>query len=418
MNEAPSPSPAIAEAKSSLFSHRPFTHLYILRLGSNTSNQMLAVVAAYQVYELTDSALHLGMIGLVQFLPPLVLMLLAGQVADRFNRRLILRCAFAVELSVAAALLLLAAQPRPSVEAIYMLLLINASARTFEQPVTQALLPAMIPRDLLSRAVPTIVFANRMAILLGPMIGGGLYLFGPAAAYAGCALLVAIAGVTSLRMDDVPMIGERPKVDFESLFGGFRFLWRCKPVLGAMTIDLLAVLFGATTMLLPIFARDILEIGPAGAGILRSSQAIGALLVAGVMARFPVVRHGGAAVLLGFAVYGLGTIVFGLSQIAALSVVALMVVGAGDMVSTVVRQTVIQITTPDHMRGRVFAVNQLFVGSSQQLGGFTSGTLAALIGAVPAVVVGGCAVVTTVALWAWLFPTLRRMDRPDEPQPY
>jgi MFS family permease len=136
------------------------------------------------------------------------------------------------------------------------------------------------------------------------------------------------------------------------------------------------------------------------------------------MARFPVVRHGGAAVLLGFAVYGLGTIAFGLSQIAALSVVALMVVGAGDMVSTVVRQTVIQITTPDAMRGRVFAVNQLFVGSSQQLGGFTSGTLAALIGAVPAVVVGGCAVVTTVALWAWLFPTLRRMDRPDEPQPY
>jgi MFS family permease len=354
----------------------------------------------------------------VQFLPPLILMLLAGQVADRFNRRLILRCAFAVELTVATGLLLLASQPRPSVQAIYVLLLVNASARTFEQPVTQALLPAMIPRNLLSRAVPTVVFANRMAILLGPMIGGGLYLFGPAAAYAGCALLVGIAGVTSLRMADVPVSGERPKVDFESLFGGFRFLWRCKPVLGAMTIDLLAVLFGATTMLLPIFARDILEIGPAGAGILRSSQAIGALLVAGVMARFPIVRRGGAAVLLGFAVYGLGTIVFGLSQIAALSVVALMVVGAGDMVSTVVRQTVIQITTPDAMRGRVFAVNQLFVGSSQQLGGFTSGTLAALIGAVPAVVFGGCTVVATVALWAWLFPTLRRMDRPDEPQPY
>jgi len=418
MNEAPSPGPAVAEAKISLFSHRSFTQLYILRLGSNTSNQMLAVVAAYQVYELTDSALHLGMIGLVQFLPPLILMLLAGQVADRFNRRLILRWAFAVEIAVATGLLLLASQPRPSLQAIYVLLLINACARTFEQPVTQALLPAMIPRHLLSRAVPTVVFANRMAILLGPMIGGGLYLFGPAAAYAGCALLVGIAGVSSLRMADVPMTGERPKVDFESLFGGFRFLWRCKPVLGAMTIDLLAVLFGATTMLLPIFARDILEIGPAGAGILRSSQAIGALLVAGVMARFPIVRHGGAAVLLGFAVYGLGTIVFGLSQVAALSVVALMVVGAGDMVSTVVRQTVIQITTPDAMRGRVFAVNQLFVGSSQQLGGFTSGTMAALIGAVPAVVVGGCAVVATVALWAWLFPSLRRMDRADEPQPY
>ena len=379
---------------------------------------MLAVVSAYQVYELTDSAFHLGLVGLVQFLPPLFLMLLAGQVADRFNRRLILRCAFTVEIAMAIGLVVVALQPQPSVEAIYVLLLINASARTFEQPVTQAILPAMIPRGLLSRAVPTIVFANRMSILAGPAIGGGLYLFGPAAAYAGCVVLVMIAGIMSLAMSDVPVTGERPKVNFESLFGGFRFLWRCKPVLGAMTLDLMAVLFGTVTTLLPIFARDILEIGPAGAGILRSSQAVGALLVAGVMARFPIVRNGGAAVLLGFGVYGIGTIVFGVSEIVVLSILALMVVGAGDMVSTIIRQTVIQITTPDEMRGRVFAVNQLFVGSSLQLGGFTSGITAALIGAVPAVVVGGCAVVATVALWTWLFPSLRRMDRADEPQRY
>ena len=257
-----------------------------------------------------------------------------------------------------------------------------------------------------------------MANLLGPAIGGGLYLFGPAAAYAACALLVVISGVMSLVMPDVPITGERPKVNLESLFGGFKFVWRCKPVLGAMTIDLMAVLLGAVTTLLPIFARDILEIGPAGAGILRSSQAVGALLVAGVMARFPIVRNGGAAVLLGFAAYGVGTAVFGVSEIVVLSILALMVVGAGDMVSSIIRQTIIQITTPDEMRGRVFAVNALFVGSSAQLGGFTSGMMAALIGAVPAVVVGGCAVVATVALWAWLFPALRRMDRPDEPQPY
>jgi MFS family permease len=416
MNDS-APSAAV-EARSSLFSHRPFAQLYTLRLGSNTSNQMLAVVVGYQVYELTDSALHLGLVGLVQFLPPLFLMLLAGQIADRFNRRQILRCAFAVELAMAVGLGVVALAPQPSVEAIYVLLLVNAGARTFEQPVTQAILPAMIPRPLLSRAVPTIVFANRMANLLGPAIGGGLYLFGPAAAYAACALLVAVAGVTSLLMPDVPVSGERPKVNFESLFGGFRFLWRCKPVLGAMTLDLMAVLFGAVTTLLPIFARDILEIGPAGAGILRSSQAVGALLVAGVMARFPIVRHGGAAVLLGFAAYGVGTVVFGLSQMVVLSVLALMVIGAGDMVSSIIRQTIIQISTPDAMRGRVFAVNALFVGSSAQLGGFTSGTMAALIGAVPAVLAGGCAVIATVALWAWLFPLLRRMDRPDEPQPY
>jgi MFS family permease len=416
MND-PAPPPA-TEARPALFSHRPFVQLYTLRLGSNTSNQMLAVVVGYQVYELTDSAWHLGLVGLMQFLPPLVLMLLAGQVADRFNRRMILRCAFAVEIAVAVGLVLLALQPQPSVEAIYVLLFINAGARTFEQPVTQAILPAMIPRPLLSRAVPTIVFANRMANLIGPAIGGALYLFGPAAAYAACALLVGIAGVTSLAMPNVPVTGERPKLNIESLFGGFRFLWRCKPVLGAMTLDLMAVLFGAVTALLPIFARDILEIGPAGAGILRSSQAVGALLVAGVMARFPIVRNGGAAVLLGFAAYGVGTVVFGVSEIVALSILALMIVGAGDMVSSIIRQTIVQITTPDAMRGRVFAVNALFVGSSAQLGGFTSGTMAALIGAVPAVIVGGCAVVATVALWTWLFPSLRRMDRPDEPQPY
>lgn len=416
MNEPPSP--PVAETKRSLFSHRPFTQLYTLRLGSNTSNQMLAVVVGYQVYELTDSAWHLGLVGLVQFLPPLFLILLAGQVADRFNRRLILRCAFAVEIAMAVGLTIVALQPQPSIEAIYVLLLLNACARTFEQPVTQAILPTMIPRPLLSRAVPTIVFANRMANSLGPAIGGGLYLFGPAAAYAACALLVVISGVMSLVMPDVPITGERPKVNLESLFGGFKFVWRCKPVLGAMTIDLMAVLLGAVTTLLPIFARDILEIGPAGAGILRSSQAVGALLVAGVMARFPIVRNGGAAVLLGFAAYGVGTAVFGVSEIVVLSILALMVVGAGDMVSSIIRQTIIQITTPDEMRGRVFAVNALFVGSSAQLGGFTSGTMAALIGAVPAVIVGGCAVVATVALWAWLFPGLRRMDRPDEPQPY
>jgi MFS family permease len=412
------PSPPAAEARPSLFRHRPFAQLYILRLGTNTSNQMLAVVSAYQVYELTGSAWHLGLVGLVQFLPPLFLMLLAGQVADRFNRRNILRGAFSVEIAVAIGLITVALSARPSVELIYALLLLNASARTFEQPVTQALLPMLIPREWLPRAVPTIVFANRISILAGPAIGGALYVFGPYVAYAACALLVGTAGFMSLVIPNVPVAGERPKVDVESLFGGFRFLWRCKPVLGAMTLDLMAVLFGTVTALLPIFARDILHIGPAGAGMLRSSQAVGALLIAAALARFPITRSAGAAVLIGFAVYGLGIVVFGLSQITALSVVALMAAGAGDMVSTIIRQTIIQITTPDEMRGRVFAVNQLFVGSSIQLGGFTSGMMAAAMGAVSAVVVGGCVVVATVALWAWLFPSLRRMDRADEPQPY
>jgi MFS family permease len=392
--------------------------LWLTRVTSNTSNQMLAVVVGYQVYELTDSALHLGLIGLVQFLPPLVLMLVAGQVADRVNRRLVLRCCYAVECAMAAGLLVLAMQLEPNINAIYALLLVNACARTFELPCVQALVTAMAPRELVGRAIAAHVFGNRMANLAGPALGGVLYLLGPGVAYGACAALVLVSATTSFLMPNPPSLGERPRVSFESLFGGFSFIWRCKPVLGAMLFDLVAIMFGAVTALLPIFARDILEIGPFGNGILRSAQAVGALITAAALTRYPITRNGGPLMFAGFAVFGVATLVFGLSTNVMISVLALMFVGAGDMVSSIVRQTIVQLTTPDEMRGRVFAVNSFFLGTSAQLGAFQSGAMAALIGAVPAVMVGGCAVLATVAVWAWLFPALRRVDRPDEPQPY
>jgi len=401
-----------------LFRVRSVALLFTTRVASNSSNQMLSVAVGYQVYELTDSAFHLGLIGLVQFLPPLLLMLIAGHVADRYNRRLVLRLCFAIEFCATTSIMIVALFPRPSLAAIYALLLTNAMARTFEQPTMQSLVPVMAPRVILSRAVAAHVSGGRLSNLLGPALGGLLYVLGPAFAYAACAVLIGAAAVASFLLPNPPVAAERPKVTWESLLAGFHFIWRCKPVLGAMSFDLIATLFGGVTALIPIFARDILDIGAWGAGILRSSPAIGALLTALVLTRYPVQRNGGLLIFSGFAVFGLGVTLFGLSTNVALSIAALLLLGAGDMVSSVVRQTIVYTTTPDAMRGRVAGVNSFFIGCSGQLGSFRAGVMAAMIGAVGAVVVGGCAVFATIALWAWLFPALRQVDRPDEPQPF
>jgi MFS family permease len=401
-----------------LFRVRSVALLFITRVTSNSSNQMLSVAVGYQVYELTDSALHLGLIGLVQFLPPLLLMLIAGHVADRYNRRLVLRVCFAIEFCATTGIMIAALFPRPSLAAIYGLLLTNAIARTFEQPTMQSLVPVMAPRVLLSRAVAAHVSGGRLSNLLGPAIGGLLYVLGPAFAYAACALLIGGAAAASFLLPSPPVAAERPTMSWDSLFAGFRFIWRCQAVLGAMSFDLMATLFGGVTALIPIFARDILDIGPWGAGILRSSPAIGALMTAAVLTRFPVQRNGGTFLYVGFALFGLGVTVFGLSTNVALSIASLLLLGAGDMVSSVVRQTIIYTTTPDAMRGRVAGVNSFFIGCSGQLGSFRAGIMAAMIGTVGAVVVGGCVVFATVALWLWLFPTLRQVDRPDVAQPF
>ena len=400
-----------------LFRVRSVALLFTTRVASNSSNQMLSVAVGYQVYELTESAFHLGLIGLVQFLPPLLLMLIAGHVADRYNRRLVLRLCFAIEVCATTGIMIASLFPQPSLAAIYALLLTNAMARTFEQPTMQSLVPVMAPRVILSRAVAAHVSGGRLSNLLGPALGGLLYVLGPAFAYAACALLIGAAAVASFLLPNPPVAAERPKLTWGSLLAGFHFIWRCKPVLGAMSFDLIATLFGGVTALIPIFARDILDIGAWGAGILRSSPAIGALLTALVLTRYPVQRDGGFFIFSGFAVFGLGVTLFGLSTNVTLSIASLMLLGAGDMVSSVVRQTIVYTTTPDAMRGRVAGVNSFFIGCSGQLGSFRAGVMAAMIGAVGAVVVGGCAVFATVALWLWLFPALRQVDRPDEPQP-
>jgi MFS family permease len=404
------------DTSTPLFRVRSFALLFICRLSSNGANQMMAVAVGWQVYELTGSALHLGLIGLVQFAPPLLLMLATGQVADRYNRRLILRLCYVLEFGASAGLLVVAVLPQTNITAIYLLLLLNAVARTFEQPAMGSLLPIMVPRPLLSRAIAAHVSAGKLSGLLGPSLGGLLYVFGPGVVYGTCSLLVLSASVASFLMPNPPVILDRPKVSWDTLLAGFRFIWRCKAVLGAMSFDLIATLFGGVNALLPIYARDILVIGPWGAGLLRSAPALGALATAAVLARFPVTKAGGVFIYSGFAIFGAAVISFGLSTNVALSIFSLMVLGVGDMLSTVIRQTVVQMSTPDEMRGRVFAVNSLFLGTSGQLGSFRAGLTAAWLGAVGSVVLGGVAVFATVAIWLWLFPALRRVDRPDLPQ--
>jgi hypothetical protein len=400
-----------------LFRVRPFRLLFITRFASNAATQMLAVIVGWHIYELTDSPLHLGMIGLAQVLPPLVLMLAAGHVADRYNRRRVLLYCYAAAFCSSAALVLVATLQRPSIAAIYALLLVNSSTRVFEQPVMQSLITVMAPRAILSRAIAAHVSARQLSILIGPSLGGVLYVFGPAFDYGVCALLFLAAAVSSFRMPNPPVQGMHSKVSWDTLLAGFRFLGGCQPVLGAILLDVASALFSGSTALLPIYARDILHVGAWGAGVLRSAPALGALIALTVLARRPVRRSGGIYMYVGFAVVGAATLVFGLSGHLILSIAALMVIGGGEMLSTVVRQTLILVMTPDGMRGRVAAFDSLFYGTSSQLGAFGAGVMAAALGAVGSVVISGCALLATVALWPWLFPALRRVDRPDEMQP-
>ena len=401
-----------------LFRIRSFRLLFITRVASTTAVQMLAVVVGWHVYEITDSALQLGMIGLIQVLPPLLLMLATGQVADRYNRRQVLRCCYAVAFCSSAGLVVVAAFPQPSLTAIYVLLLVNSCARVFEQPVMQSLVPVMAPRAVLNRAIAAHVSARQLSVLIGPSLGGLLYVFGASFDYGVCALLFLAALVASFRMPNPPAPAAHGEVNWDTLLAGFRFIGGHQSVLGAMLLDLVSTLFGGVSALLPIYARDILDVGAWGAGVLRSAPALGALIAAAVLARHPVRRAGGIYLLIGFGLVGAATIVFGVSENLFLSIAALMVMGSGDMLSSVVRQTLILVTTPDGMRGRVGAVNSLFYGTSGQLGSFRAGVMAAAFGAVGSVVIGGCAIFATIAVWLWLFPALTRVDRPDLPQPH
>jgi MFS family permease len=396
-------------ASSSLW-QGPLRQFWIARVASSIAWQMLAVAVGWQIYELTNDPLALGLVGLAQFVPALLLLLIAGHVADRYDRRRVTTAAQIMQGAAAALLALGTAGGFMSRDLILGTVFLFAAGRTFEAPTMQALVPALVPASLLPRAVAATSSATQAAIISGPALGGFLYVVSPVLTYGLCAVLFLIASVLILFL---PVRGQRSeprKTDLKEFFAGISYIRRNPVILGAITLDLFAVLLGGALGLLPIFARDILQTGPWGLGILRASPAVGAVALSVLLTRWAPQRHVGRLMFISVAGFGLATIAFALSTSFLLSIAALVVLGATDMVSVVIRQTLVQLQTPDPMRGRVSAVNSLFVGTSNQLGDFRAGSMAALFGTVPAVLIGGIGTLLVVAVSIRMFPALLRIE--------
>jgi MFS family permease len=400
-----------ARADDSLVAQRDFALFWCARVASNLSYQMLSVAVGWQVYALTGRALDLGLVGLAQFLPSFLLVLVVGQVADHFDRRRTVQASAVVQGVAILALAIGSFTGRMGVSEIFAMVVVVGAARAFQQPAMQALLPALVPRQLLSRAIAANSSGSQAAFIAGPALGGVLYVAGPTLAYGvATAMLVATVATTALiRLREAP--AAPGKVTLESVLAGIRFIRSRPAVLGAISLDLFAVLLGGATALLPIYARDILHSGPWALGVLRAGSAVGALAMALWLMRHPIRHRAGRTMFAAVAVFGVATIVFGVSRSFTLSLVALVTLGAADMVSVVVRQSLVQLETPDAMRGRVSAVNALFIGTSNQLGEFESGVTAAWFGVVSSVLIGGVGTLLVVALWMRMFPALARIDR-------
>ena len=369
---------------------------------------MLSVSVGWQVYDLTRDPFDLGLVGLVQFAPALLLVLVTGAAADRFNRRIIMGICQLAEAACAGALLIMTATGTISVGHIFMVLVCFGIARAFLNPAAQSLVPNLVPEESLASAIALSTSSWQIATIVGPVAGGLLYGLSPDAAYGTALGLFALAAVFIFFVPRPPQKTARERPTFATIVAGFRYVWHEKIVLGAISLDLFAVLLGGATALLPAYARDILDVGPWGLGLLRAAPGIGAVAVGIYLAARPVRNHAGLVMFVGVALFGAFTIVFGLSTITWVSIVALAIMGATDMLSVYVRETLIQLWTPDAVRGRVSAVNMVFVGASNELGEFRAGTVAGFIGVVPAVVIGGIGTVAVALLWSWWFPQLRR----------
>ncbi len=374
------------------------------------ANQMLMVAVAWHMYELTSSAWDLGLVGLFQFVPALVMALPAGHLADRWHRGRIFAACILAQAVVGVLLVASTHAGLTTRELILGLSVVLGMTRAFQMPAQQALTPLLVPQALLQRAISLSSVGIQIAIIGGPALGGLLYTTGATTVYATCVAfsLLSAALTLTVRYRHVPAQGA---ATLASVLAGVSYVWKSKVLLGAMSLDLFAVLLGGATALLPIYARDILHTGPQGLGLLRAAPAVGALLMTLLLVRFPLQRHVGYKLLGAVAVFGLATLVFGLSSHFGLSMLALAVTGAADSISVVTRLTLMQLETPDEMRGRVSAVNSIFIGASNQLGEFESGATAALLGPVGSVVLGGLGTVLIAASWLRLFPALARRDR-------
>ena len=394
-----------------LVRYQPFLQLWLARVFGTAASQMMLVAIGWHMYDLTSSAWDLGLVGLFQFLPALGLALLAGHVVDRHHRGRILALCLAMQAAVALTLLLAHRAQADSRALLLGLSLALGAVRAFQMPAQQSLIPQLVPPALLPRAMALSAAGMQAAIIGGPALGGWLAVWGMGAVYGTSLACFAVACtlVALLRYAYTP--AAREPVRWGTVLAGVQFIWQRKPVLGAITLDLFAVLLGGAVALLPIYAKDILHTGPVGLGFLRSAPAVGALLASVVLTRLPPERQVGRTLLVAVGVFGACMVAFGLSRNVYLSLLALAVSGAADMVNVVIRQTLVQLETPDAMRGRVSAVNSIFIGASNQLGEFESGATAALLGPVASVVLGGVGTLAVALAWVWLFPSLAQRDR-------
>ncbi|MBX3703205.1 MAG: MFS transporter [Steroidobacteraceae bacterium] len=398
-----------------LMAHPGFLRYLVSRTAVSIAVQMQTVAVGWQIYAITKNPLDLGLIGLSQFLPFVLLVLPAGQVADRRHRARILVGCFALEFVCALLLVAFTLSGLAVAWPVFAVMVLFGMARAFAMPAGQALLPNLVPPELFSRAVAVHSSTWQVSVIVGPAIGGLVYLAGPEVVYGSVAALLAVATVLMIGLRTAAPAPATEPASWHTLLEGLRFVYRRKIILGAVSLDLFAVLFGGATALLPVYASDVLDIGPDGLGILRAAPGVGAALVALVFAVRPVARQVGRAMFAGVALFGVATVVFGLSESFWLSLAALTVLGGADMVSVYIRHLLVQLETPDAIRGRVSAVNAVFIGASNELGEFRAGVTGAWWGVIPAVVVGGIASVATAGLWMRLFPALRSMDRFPEP---
>jgi MFS family permease len=396
-----------------VFSSPNFLLFELARFCIVAALEMQSVAVAWQVYEITRQPLNLGFVGLAQFLPVVLLFLPAGHAADRFDRRRLLVICYAGFAVCSGFLLAIAWHHQKSVRLIYAVLILLGVVRSFNAPAARALLPQLVPQEQFPRAVAWNSSIFQTATILGPALGGFLYAFwhGAAAVYAGAAVIGVAAALSLLRIRPQVAARAREPVSMGTVSAGLRYIWREKVILGSISLDLFAVLLGGAVALLPVYAREILKTGPWGLGLLRSAPGIGAAVMAVLLAYRPLRARIGATMLGAVAGFGVFTILFGISRNLILSLIALLLTGASDMVSVVIRGTLIQIATPDAMRGRVNAVDMIFIGASNELGEFESGLTAHWFGAVPAVVLGGIGTLVVIAIWAWKFPELRQADR-------
>jgi MFS family permease len=380
-------------------------------VATSVAVQMQTVAVGWQVYEITRDPLDLGLIGLSQFLPFVLLVLPAGHFADRHLRQKLLSACYGLMLVCALLLLAFSLSELQVVWPVFAVMVLFGVARAFAMPTGQALLPNVVPSALFGRAVAVNSTTWQLSTIVGPAIGGIVYLFGAPVVYATVALLLAAAVVLMFGVRAPAPARSAQSITFDSLLEGLRFVFQRKIILGAISLDLFAVLFGGAVALLPAYASDILKVGPDGLGLLRAAPGVGAVIVALVFTWKPLAQRVGPAMLWGVALFGVSTVIFGLSESFAVSLAALAVLGAADMVSVYIRHMLVQLETPDEIRGRVSAVSAVFIGASNELGEFESGVTAAWWGVRPAVVVGGVASIAIAGLWARWFPQLARLDR-------